>query len=102
MQILNDREELQEAVRVALKSDVPFIEVVLCVAASLDVRPRVAAFMIHSNTFDVAGTFQGDKFLDFLMELTGKFEAMHPDRITPDGKIPTEEFTNFVIRGTWR
>lgn len=102
MQILNDRKELQEAVGEALKSDVPFIEIVLCVAASLDVRPRVAAFMVHSNTFDMAGTFQGDKFLDFMAELTGKFEAMHPDRVTPDGKIPTEELTNFVVRGTWR
>lgn len=102
MMILNDREELQEAVRLALKSDVPFIEIVLCVSASLDVRPRVAAFMVHSNTFDMAGTFQGDKFLEFLMQLTDKFEAMHPDRITASGQIPTEEFTNFVIRGTWR
>lgn len=102
MMILNDREELQEAVRLALKSDVPFIEVVLCVAASLDVRPRVAAFMVDSENFGTAGELQGDKFLEFLMRLTDKFEAMHPDRINARGQIPTEEFTNFVIRGTWR
>lgn len=102
MQILNDREELQESVRLALKSDVPFIEVVLCVAASLDVRPRIAAFMIHTNSFETIGCVQGDKFVEFLVHLKSKFEAMHPDRITATGQIPTEEFTNFVIRGTWR
>lgn len=99
MQILNDRKELQEAVGEALKSDVPFIEIVLCVAASLDVPPRVAAFMVHHKTFEFA---QPSRFAGFLLTLTDKFEAIHPDRVLPDGKVPIEEFTNFVIRGTWR
>ena len=99
MQILNDREELQEAVSLALKMDVPFIEIVLCVAASLDVPPRVAAFMVHHKTFELS---QPSRFVGFLLALTDKFEAMHPERLSNDGRIPKEEFTNFVVRGTWR